>query len=101
VCEVTDDKALPKDVRKELQVEHAPSASDAAKQIKIADKIANIRDIITCPPADWPSERRDGYLGWSKRVVAGCRGVNSRLDAAFDTAIAAYSSSTLASDTQA
>lgn len=51
VREVTDDKSLPKATRKELQIEHAAHASDQAKQVKIADKICNIRDIIKSPPA--------------------------------------------------
>jgi hypothetical protein len=51
VREVTDDKSLPKDRRKELQVEHAPHSSPRAKQLKIADKIANISDIVASPPA--------------------------------------------------
>ena len=38
VLEVTDDKNLPKDVRKRLQIEHAPHLSDRAKLVKIADR---------------------------------------------------------------
>ncbi len=50
VRELTDDKTLPKEERKRLQIEHARSASPAAKQLKIADKICNIRDISANPP---------------------------------------------------
>lgn len=39
VEEVTDDKSLPKDRRKELQIEHAPALSPKAKLVKLADKI--------------------------------------------------------------
>jgi guanosine-3',5'-bis(diphosphate) 3'-pyrophosphohydrolase len=53
VLEVTDDKALPKAERKRLQVEHAPHISECAKLVKLADKIANLRDIGASPPADW------------------------------------------------
>lgn len=87
VRELTDDKSLKKDERKRLQVEHARESSPRAKQIKIADKISNVRDIAVSPPADWPLERRREYLTWSERVVAGCRGVNPKLDQAFDEAI--------------
>jgi GTP diphosphokinase / guanosine-3',5'-bis(diphosphate) 3'-diphosphatase len=69
VQEVTDDKRLPKDVRKQLQVEHAPGLSAGAKLVKLGDKIANLRDIGTCPPADWTLERRREYFEWAKRVV--------------------------------
>ncbi len=39
------------------------------------------------PPTDWPLERRREYLTWSERVVAGCRGVNPKLDQAFDEVV--------------
>lgn len=87
VRELTDDKSLPKEQRKRLQVMHAPHRSTGAKQLKIADKIANIRDIAVTPPTGWNVDRKREYLTWSERVVAGCRGVNSGLDAAFDRAI--------------
>jgi len=88
VAEVTDDPSLRKRARKQLQVEHAPGSSDAAKQLKIADKICNVRDIATKPPAGWTEERKVEYLIWTRRVVAGCRGVNPGLDAACDLALA-------------
>lgn len=84
VQEVTDDKSLPKNVRKRLQVEHAPSATARAKCLKIADKICNIRDVTTAAPATWSIERRREYLDWAEEVVAGCRGVEPRIDAVFD-----------------
>jgi guanosine-3',5'-bis(diphosphate) 3'-pyrophosphohydrolase len=52
VGEVTDDKSLPKERRKELQVEHAAHISKSAKLVKLADKICNLRDILASPPAD-------------------------------------------------
>src|SRR3954468_17269703 len=45
VAEVTDDRRLGKDERKRLQIQHAPHASFKAQQLKLADKIANLRDI--------------------------------------------------------
>ena len=87
VRDVTDDKSLEKAVRKQLQIEHAAKSSDKVKQIKIADKICNIRDIAVRPPHDWSLERRTEYLDWAQKVVSGCRGVNVKLDRAFDLAI--------------
>jgi GTP diphosphokinase / guanosine-3',5'-bis(diphosphate) 3'-diphosphatase len=89
VAEVTDDKNLPKDERKELQVQHARTASPQAKQLKIADKVCNLRDVTYHPPVGWSLRRRREYFDWAERVVAGCRGVNPALDAAFDEALAA------------
>lgn len=89
VREVTDDKSLPKATRKELQIDHARHASPQAKQLKIADKICNIRDILNSPPADWSIERRREYLEWTQKVVTGCRGINPILDEAYDKALTA------------
>jgi guanosine-3',5'-bis(diphosphate) 3'-pyrophosphohydrolase len=89
VMEVTDDKSLPKPRRKELQIEHAPHASSRAKQLKIADKICNIRDILNSPPMDWSVDRKREYLEWTQKVVNGCRGVNFCLDKVYDDALAA------------
>lgn len=96
VAEVTDDKSLPKAERKRLQIEHAGAASARAKQIKIADKICNVRDVALAPPPDWPAARRREYLDWAERVVAGCRGVNTTLDQAFDRALASAREALLA-----
>jgi len=94
VAEVTDDKALSKAVRKELQVSKAAHKSPGAKLVKLADKIANLRDLAASPPADWPAERRAEYVRWSARVVAGLRGSNAALEAAFDMAHAALTDRT-------
>jgi len=87
VREVTDDKALDKAVRKRLQFEHAAASSVWAKQIKIADKLSNIRDLTDHPP-EWPVERKQEYFDWAEQVVAGCRGVNPSLERSFDEALA-------------
>jgi guanosine-3',5'-bis(diphosphate) 3'-pyrophosphohydrolase len=86
VLEVTDDKELPYAIRKELQVKGAPTLSEKAKKLKIADKICNIRDILNYP-LDWSTERRLSYLEWSQDVVEGCRGVSTELERVFDEAI--------------
>ena len=87
VREVTDDKSRPKAERKALQVEHAAHATPRAKQLKIADKISNIRDVTDTPPHDWSAARRAEYLDWAEAVVRGCRGVNPGLERAFDEAM--------------
>jgi guanosine-3',5'-bis(diphosphate) 3'-pyrophosphohydrolase len=87
VREVTDDKSLEKMERKRLQIEHARNLSARAKQLKIADKICNVRDVTDAHPADWSLKRRRDYLDWATDVVVGCRGTNTKLDQAFDHAI--------------
>lgn len=87
VLELTDDKSLPKAERKQLQIEHAPKVSSGAKQIKLCDKISNIRDIIENPPEGWSDERREEYIVWGEKVVVGLRGVNKHLEKHFDELI--------------
>ena len=86
VIEVTDDKALPKAERKRLQVAHAPHISRRARLVKLADKICNLRDITTSPPADWSVDRKREYFDWAKAVVDGLRGVHPGLEHLFDIA---------------
>jgi guanosine-3',5'-bis(diphosphate) 3'-pyrophosphohydrolase len=84
VLEVTDDKSLAKQVRKQRQIEHAPQSSPKAKLVKLADKICNLRDIIASPPAEWSAERKQAYFDWAAQVVAGLRGTHPGLEAVFD-----------------
>jgi guanosine-3',5'-bis(diphosphate) 3'-pyrophosphohydrolase len=88
VAELTDDKSLPKEERKRLQVEHAPSLSPRARVVKLADKISNLRDIVQDPPAKWSLERKQQYFDWAKSVVDKIRGTDAKLEKAFDEAFA-------------
>lgn len=84
--EVTDDKSLPKARRKQLQVEHAPHVGYRAKLVKLADKTANLRDMLQSPPADWSLKRQHEYALWAKNVIDGLRGAHPKLESIFDTA---------------
>ena len=86
VAEVSDNKALSKADRKSKQIENAPSLSNGAKLIKLADKLCNLRDIAACPPADWSAARKREYCLWAKQVVDGVRGVNHGLEGKFNEA---------------
>jgi len=88
VLEVTDDKNLPKQKRKRLQIEHAPYISFGAKLIKLSDKSCNIRNLITMPPKNWSLKRLQEYLIWAENVVAGLRGTNAPLEEYFDHELA-------------
>ena len=88
VLEVSDDKSIKdKALRKQLQVEHAPHVSHEAKLVKLADKICNLRDILSSPPANWNSERKLEYFQWAEQVVAGVRGTNPALEKVFDALV--------------
>jgi len=88
VMEVTDDKTLPKEERKRLQVEHAPHLSPEAKLVKLGDKISNISDVTNNPPDGWDLQRRKQYIDWGEAVGKGLRGVNDSLEKKFDETIA-------------
>ena len=85
VREVTDDKGLDKNVRKELQIRKTPAKSMRAKIITLADKTSNLRSILNSPP-DWPLERKQEYLAWARAVVDGTRGANTWLEGVFGAA---------------
>ena len=84
VLELTDDKSLPKPVRKRLQVEHAGKLSSPARLVKLADKISNIRDIMDSPPVGWSFEERLDYISWAEEVINMLRGTNENLERYFD-----------------
>ena len=84
VMEVTDDKSLPSERRKQLQIEHAGTLSHAARLVKLADKICNLQDIISRPPVKWSLERKRQYFEWAKAVIDQLRGTNAKLEALFD-----------------
>src|SRR6266404_1365406 len=86
VIEVSDDKTLPKAERKRKQVETAGHKSRKAKLIKLADKTSNLRAVANSPAPDWSVERRQEYVEWAKRVVAGLRGASPWLEGQFDEA---------------
>ncbi len=87
VLEVTDDKSLAKDERKQQQIDHAPHVSIEAKMVKLADKICNLRDILSSPPANWALKRKQDYFKWARDVVSGIRGTNVKLEKIFDDLI--------------
>jgi guanosine-3',5'-bis(diphosphate) 3'-pyrophosphohydrolase len=89
VMEVTDDKLITKEVRKRLQVEHAPHKSKRAALVKLADKTCNLRDVAQNPPASWTVKRKQEYFDWAKKVVDRLPAVNKKLRKAFDAAFEA------------
>lgn len=88
VAEVTDDKNLKKKERKELQVEHAPALSPAAKLIKVADKISNVREIASDPPKKWGLNRQRDYFDWAERVVNAMGSIDPEMRLVFDKTLA-------------
>ena len=84
VSEVTDDKSLPKQRRKQLQIDRAPMKSKGAALIKVADKICNLRDLRDSPPKHWTAERGQRYRQWASDVVTALPLGRHRLRRVFD-----------------
>jgi len=83
IWEVTDNKQLPFQERKQKQIQDTPHLSQEAKKIKIADKICNITDLKEAPPVGWSRERKKSYIEWATKVIEGAKGVNKELEAYF------------------
>jgi GTP diphosphokinase / guanosine-3',5'-bis(diphosphate) 3'-diphosphatase len=86
VAELSDDKSLPKEQRKRLQVEHAATLSRRARLVKLADKTCNLRDVVGDPPDGWSLQRRQEYFDWAKSVVDQIRQTSVELEQTFDAA---------------
>jgi guanosine-3',5'-bis(diphosphate) 3'-pyrophosphohydrolase len=55
----------------------------------MADKIVNLRDVASSPPADWSIERRREYFDWAHAVVEAMVDKPRLLSERFDEAFAA------------
>jgi GTP diphosphokinase / guanosine-3',5'-bis(diphosphate) 3'-diphosphatase len=83
VFEVTDDMDLDENTRKHLQIINAPKLSTYASLIRIADKIANVNDILKYP-LNWTNSRKLKYVDWATNVYNNCKGKNVQLDKTFE-----------------
>ena len=60
--ECTDPPDLSARARKDLQVATAPKKSKEAQQVKLADKLHNLRSILEDPPVGWTAKRCQDYF---------------------------------------
>ncbi len=80
---VREDFVMCFEAAQELE-SHAAYALPQAKLVTWADKICNLRDILSSPPSDWPIERKQEYFDWAAKVVAGVRDGHPGLASVFD-----------------
>jgi GTP diphosphokinase / guanosine-3',5'-bis(diphosphate) 3'-diphosphatase len=90
VKEVSDDKSLPPERRKRLQVMHTSELSDKAKVVKLCDSISNLLSLIAELPNGWNQERRYGYFVWKYFVLRNITGVNRELESYVNSLIEHY-----------
>ena len=69
VREVSNDMTLSSVDRRKKEAESIPFLSRKAKLVKLADKIANIRDISTMPPVGWNLEKKEAYFDFSLSIA--------------------------------
>lgn len=84
VVAMSDDKSLPKDVRKQLQIDHAKDWNYSARLAEYADKICNMRDLLVEFPEGWTLQRVREFFDWAKAVIDQIRGTHEKLDVIFD-----------------
>lgn len=69
--------------------EPEPYLESRVRQLRMADKICRIRQVMSNPPVHWPQELKRDYLQWTVEAVADCRGGNRLLDQALDETLQA------------
>lgn len=87
VKEVSDDKTLSKEERKRLQIQNASQKSTKAALIVLADKLANLIDIMHDMPVGWDEERINDYFLWAHDVIRQLPEVNPNLLTAVEEVI--------------
>lgn len=85
VVEVSDPADLSKSAAKKRQVQIAPSLSARAKLVKLADKTANVADVITHPPG-WKPGSILGYTEGAMQVVTALGPTHLLLEREFHSA---------------
>lgn len=83
VAELTNDPTVPKAGKTAAQVAKARKMTARAAAVKVADKTANLRDLLVMPP-DWPDERRRQYFNDAREVVQSMGQRHPVLEAIFD-----------------
>lgn len=86
VLEVSNDESLLKARYKRRQVELASTISRRAKLVRLAARIADMRDAATRPSADEDLQRRRDYFDRAKAEVDEFRGTHQTLERLFDEA---------------
>jgi len=84
VQEVTDDKALPREVRRNQQIKTVDKRSPGAKLIRLADKVSNITDLLRAPPSNWDEKTKIDYLDWTEQVIRRIKGTNACLEQLYE-----------------
>ena len=83
VREVTNNMTLTSAERRIQEAACIPNLSREAKLVKLADKIANIRDISTMPPVSWNIEKKELYFDFSLSIAEQAKDASPKLYSVF------------------
>lgn len=83
VAELTNDPTASRDGKLAMQVAKARNLSARAAAVKTADKIANLRNILSASP-DWTTERKRRYFEDARKVVNAMTHKHPKLHAIFE-----------------
>ena len=72
IQEVTDTEGLEREARRVEQIQRAKGYSTMASLVRLADKLANMRDILSNPPR-WAPRHIVSYCDFAMKVVEVCR----------------------------
>ncbi len=90
VADVSDDKTLKPEDRRNLQIEGAPKKSVRGQNLSAADKVATMRSILVSPPVGWSLQRKRDYFDWAKQVVDLFPNLTPALREEFDSMFAKF-----------
>ena len=79
VAEVSNDMTLDSAGRKISEKACIPNLSHRAKLVKIADKLANIRDVSTMPPVGWTLKKKEDYFDFAREIVTSAQDASPEL----------------------
>lgn len=90
VNELTEDKSLTRTALRRAQLIAAPKKSSGATQIKLADHLYNVVDLLNNPPDAWTEGRIDRYYQWIQSLVDRLPAANEKLKKAVLEKIDSY-----------
>lgn len=79
VAEVSNNMNLDSASRKVQELACISNLSIEAKLVKLADKIANIRDVSTMPPVGWTLDKKESYFDFSLEIAKSAKDASPRL----------------------
>jgi guanosine-3',5'-bis(diphosphate) 3'-pyrophosphohydrolase len=87
VMEVTDHSTGNDTDKFSQQLQRIDSLSKKARLIKLADKISNVKSLLSFPPAGWDLEKRSLYINWADKIIHALSGTNDKLETYYNELI--------------